>query len=131
MRLKDRCFSNDIEVVLYSRGQCDEQICRVYVHLVDLERHRVGFEGSFVIVFSFLYKGPNVPTYMRLEATAHTVLYQSYACFTLAEVNHHEAFHAHGFCDNPDGKHGRVMNNELTPMLRIFLEDLVSEFPPS
>ena len=77
------------------------------VHLVDLERPHVGLEGFFIIVFSLLYEGPNVPTYMRLEVFEHALLYQSYTCFALAEVNHYEALHAHGFCGKLYKRHGQ------------------------
>jgi len=81
------------------------------VHLVDLERHRVGFEGLFVVVFPLLYEGPDVPTYVRLEVFAHAILDQSDACFALAEVDDDEALHAHGFyraSDEKGGSEGRA-----------------------
>lgn len=100
------------------------------INLVDPERHRVGFEGFFIIVLSLLYEGPNVPAYMRMEVFAHAILYESYAWFALAKVNQYEALHAHGFYGNPDRKHNKTMKNGLTSMLRMFFEDLVSDFTP-
>lgn len=108
------------------RGQWDDRDCGGGDHLVDLEGHAVGFESFFVVVFALLDEGPDVPAYVRLEVFAHAVLDQCDASLALAEVDHDEALHAHGFCSELDGDDW--MRSGRTAMLWIFLEDLVCDF---
>ena len=78
-------------------------------------------------MFALLDEGPDVPAYVRLEVLAHAVLDQGDACVALAEVDHDEALHAHGFCGGSDeDKGGRWVRR--ASMLGIFLEDLVCDF---
>ena len=83
------------------------------VHLVDLERHGVGFEGFFIVVLALLDEGPDVPAYMRLEVLAHAVLDEGDACVALAEVDHDEALHAHGFCGKSAAGQARQRGTRL------------------